>query len=46
MGIRSGQNVVFVAGAFGAHAAVHRIAIFHHRRVLIDEIAAALNVAV
>ena len=46
MGVRSGENVVFVSGAFGAHPAVHRIAIFHHRRVLIDEIAAALIVAV
>lgn len=46
MRIRSGEYVVFVSGAFGAHPAVHRLALLRHRRVLIDEIAAALNVAV
>ena len=46
MGIRSGQDVVFVSAAFGTHPPVHHFAFFSHRRVLIDEIAAALNVAV
>ena len=45
MGIRSGQNVVFVAGAFGAHAAVHQLAFFRHRVILKQEIGVALDVA-